>query len=195
MAPAYGDLVLRRKHGDRAVLTEPPSWGAVQYPGGTDAGGHSQRQPVPCVCTGMSGYGPATSSVDQLIRRAAHLTLDEVADIYDSHAARILIHGPEAQRRALARARRAAAVAGLEPEYLGARHDAAAAWRHALPDGSGPWLLVGQAIVNAAGALVVYTSLDEKELQLLVGPWRQAIGSLEPVGPGLHRALVSTTAG
>ena len=150
---------------------------------------------MPCVCTGVSTYGPATPSVDQLVRRAAQLTLAEVADLYDSHAARILIHGPEAQRRALARARRAAVVAGLEPEYLQARHDAATAWRHALPDGSGPWLLVGQAIVNAAGALVVYTFLDERELQLLVGPWRQAMGSLEPVGPGLQRALVGTTAG
>ena len=109
----------------------------------------------------MDAYGPATSNVERLVRRAAQLTLDEVADLYDSHAARILIHGPEAQRQALARARRAAVVAGLEPEYLRARHDAAAAWRHALPDRSGPWLLVGQAIVNAAGALLVYASMDE----------------------------------
>jgi hypothetical protein len=135
----------------------------------------------------MGEYGPASSQVHSLIERVRQLTLEEAADLFDSHATRILLHGSDAERRALARARRAARVSSLEPEYLGARHDAATAWRQALPDGRGPWLLVGQAIANAAGALVVATALDEKEAQLLLGPWRQTMGTLEPVGPGFRR--------
>lgn len=57
--------------------------------------------------------------------------------------------------------------------------------RHALPEGRGPWLLVGQTIANAAGALVVYTALDDRETQMLLGPWRMAMGPMEPVRPGI----------
>jgi len=141
----------------------------------------------------MGEYGPASSQVDQLIRHAGRITHGEAADLYESHSARILIYGAESEGLALARARKAAIRAGLEPEYLRARHDAATAWRHALLEGRGPWLLVGQAIANAAGALVVYTSLEDKELRLLVGPWRQAMGGLEPVGPGVHRRVRELT--
>jgi hypothetical protein len=141
----------------------------------------------------MGEYGPASPQVVSLIEHVAHITLEEAADLYESHSARILIYGAESELLALARARKAAIRAGLEPEYLRARHDAVTAWRHALPEGRGPWLLVGQAIANAAGALVVYTSLKDKELQLLVGPWRQAMGGLEPVGPGVRRRVPELT--
>jgi len=137
----------------------------------------------------MGDYGPASSQVYSLIDHVGHISLDEAGDLFDAHATRILIHGWDAERLALARARTASVHAALEPEYLRARHDAAAAWRQSLPDGRGPWLLVGQAIANAAGALVVFTALDEKEVQLLLGPWRQTMGSLEPVGPGLRRRV------
>lgn len=113
------------------------------------------------------------------------MTLDEAVDLYEAHAARLLIHGAEAERDALHRARRAARSAHVEREYLQARHDAAKAWRRALPEGRGPWLLVGQTIANAAGALVVHTALEDREAQMLLGPWRMAMGSMEPVGPGL----------
>ena len=132
----------------------------------------------------MGEYGPASSQVEHLIQRAGQLTLDEAADLYEAHAARLLIQGPQSERRALAHARKAALAAGLEDEYDRARHEAATAWRHSLPDTRGPWLLVGQAIANAASALVVYRALEDDDLKLLIGPWRQAMGTLEPVGPG-----------
>jgi hypothetical protein len=94
------------------------------------------------------------------------------------------MQGPESERRALAQGLKAALSAGLEEEYHRARRRAATAWRHSLPDTRGPWLLVGQAVANAAGALVVYRALGDKELKLLIGPWRQAMGTLAPVGPG-----------
>jgi hypothetical protein len=141
----------------------------------------------------MGEYGPASAQVDQLIRQAGRLTFDEAADLYEAHSARILIYGAESERLALASARKAAIRAGLEPEYFRARHDAVTAWRRALPEGLGPWLLVGQAIGNAAGALVVDLSLEERARQLLVGPWRQAMGGLEPVGRGVRRLTPELT--
>ncbi|HEX7173056.1 MAG TPA: hypothetical protein VF365_10660 [Candidatus Limnocylindria bacterium] len=145
----------------------------------------AQRERCWCVSRGMGEYGPASSQIQRLLARVEHVTLDEAADLYEAHAARILIHGSEVEREALHRAHRAARSAHLEPEYLRARHDAATAWRHALPEGRGPWLLVGQTIANAAGAMVVHTALEDRELQMLLGPWRMAMGSMEPVGPGL----------
>lgn len=136
----------------------------------------------------MGKYGPASTLVDRLIQRAGDLTIDEAADIYQAHAARILIQGSEAERFALVRARRTAIRFGLLPEYELARHTAATAWRHALPETQGPWLMVGAAIANAAGVLVVEDVLDEKEFQLLIGPWHQAIGTLTPVGPGIGQS-------
>ncbi len=133
----------------------------------------------------MGDYGPDSTLVHRLVSRIADISIDDAADLYEAYAARILIHGPGAERRALGRAYRAAVTRGLEPEYLQARHDAATAWRQALPDSRGPWLLVGRAIANVAGALVIQTALDDKEAQMLIGPWRMAIGSLEPVGPGI----------
>jgi hypothetical protein len=129
-------------------------------------------------------YGPASSQVEQLIRHVERVTLDEAADLYQAHATRLLIRGPQSERQALALARKYARAAGLEDEYAMARRDAATAWRHSLPETRGPWLMVGQTIGNAAGALVVYGYLDDKELKLLLGPWRQAMGTLVPVGPG-----------
>jgi hypothetical protein len=123
--------------------------------------------------------------VDRLVQRAAELTLDEAADLYRAYAAHILIQGSDAERRALAHARARAARSQRLAEYEHARHAAAAAWRSALPFTSGPWLAVGRAIANAAGALVVQGTLDERSYQVLYGPWRQAIGSLTPVGPGM----------
>ena len=138
----------------------------------------------------MGQYGPTSSQVERLIERAARITLDEAADLYEAYSSRMLIYGWDAERRALASAQRSAAIAGLEDEYVRARHAAASAWRHALPPGQGPWLMVGRAVANAAGAVVVFAALDEKHAQTLFGPWRLAMGSLEPVGPGVGaRAL------
>jgi hypothetical protein len=132
----------------------------------------------------MGKYGPASTPVERVIARAGNLTLDEAVDIYHAHAARVLIQGTGAERLGLVKARRAATRAGLLGEYERARHAAASAWRHALPETQGPWLLVGAAIANAAGALVVEDRLDDKLFHLLTGPWHQAIGSLTPMGPG-----------
>jgi hypothetical protein len=123
--------------------------------------------------------------VHRLLTQIPLMSLDDAGDLYQAYASRILIDGSDAERLALARARRAAHSAGLEPEYDQARQDAATAWRQALPDGRGPWLLVGHAIANVAGALVVGSSLDEAQARMLIGPWRMAMGTLEPVGPGI----------
>jgi len=136
----------------------------------------------------MGDLGPAASGIYALIERAGMLTIDEAADLYRAHANRILIQGSEAERLALARARRVASKAGRRTEFEEARHAAARAWRNALPETQGPWLTVGAAIANAAGALIVEDILDEKPFQLLVGPWRQAIGMLTPMGPGIGTA-------
>jgi hypothetical protein len=137
----------------------------------------------------MGKYGPASTLVDRLVARAGALTLDEAADIYQAHAARVLIQGTGAERIGLVKARRAATRAGLLGEYERARHAAASAWRHGLPETQGPWLMVGSAIANAAGALVIEDSLDDKLFQLLTGPWHQAIGQLTPMGPGIRTPL------
>ena len=139
----------------------------------------------------MGEYGPATTLVDRLIEHAGAMTMEEAVDLYRARAARLLIQGPDAERRALAHARRAAAVAGLSNEYERARHAAVSAWRAALPDTQGPWLLVGEAIASAAGGLVVNDALDDGAFQLLIGPWRQAIGTMTPVGPGVARERIA----
>ena len=130
--------------------------------------------------------GDFTSSlVDGIVRRAGALTFDDAVDLYEAHAARVIRYGSEAMRQAVAQAHRAAVVAGIEVEYEAARQAAVGAWRRSLPETQGPWLLVGQAIANAAGATVVAGRLDEQAFQILIGPWRQAMGSLTPVGPGI----------
>ena len=53
--------------------------------------------------------------------------------------------------------------------------------RHGRP---GPWLSIGVAVANAAGALVVEDLLESETFDILFGPWQQAIGRLIPVGPG-----------
>ncbi len=133
----------------------------------------------------MGDYGPATPQIHRLIERVGRISMDEAVDLYEARVARLLIHGEQAEREALQRARRSARIAGLEPEYIQARHDAATTWRTALPEVQGPWLVVGQAISNAAGALVVHSILDDKHFQALNGPWRVAMGTMEPVGPGI----------
>lgn len=133
----------------------------------------------------MEKYGPASQLVHRLIERAGTLTNQEAADLYEAYAARILIEGSGSQRVALLGALRAATRAGRQSQYEQARHAAATAWRRALPQAQGPWLVVGAAIGNAAGALVVEDVLDDKPFQSLIGPWRQAFGTLTPVGPGL----------
>jgi hypothetical protein len=134
----------------------------------------------------MEALGVESPLVRRLIERSGRITMDEAADLYRAQAARTLVQGSEAMRLAVARGRTAAARAHLEAEYDRARHVAASTWRHSLPETQGPWLLTGQAIANAAGALVVTGLLDDGTFQLLTGAWRQAIGSLEPVGPGIH---------
>lgn len=132
-------------------------------------------------------------AVEQLVARAGSLSVEDAADLYRAHGARLLTKGSAAQRHALAHARRIAVRTGREREYDAARHAAAMAWRHALPSVQGPWLLVGQAISNAAGALVVRDVLDEEDFLLLAGPWRQAMGfSVTAVGPGAPRTLETT---
>ena len=138
----------------------------------------------------MGEYGANGQAVSQLISRAGSLTLDEAADLYHAQAARILIHGADAERQALAKARRAAASVGLLEPFDEARHAAVTAWRRNLPETQGPWLVVGHAIANAAGALALADSLDLGSFQLLVGPWRQAFG-LVPVGPGTRSRQVA----
>lgn len=132
----------------------------------------------------MQEYGPATPLVDRLIDTAGSLTLDEAADLYRAYGAHFFVHGSAAERHALIRARRSASAVGLSAEYERARHEAVRRWRQSLPAEQGPWLLVGHAIANAAGALVVNTTLDHESFQELFGPWRQAMGTLMPVGPG-----------
>jgi hypothetical protein len=102
----------------------------------------------------MGEYGPATSLVCDLIERAGGMTLDDAADLYRARASHLLLKGVAADRRAATEAERAAAAAGLAGEYGRARHDPVTAWRRALPETQGPWLVLGQAIPNSAGALV-----------------------------------------
>jgi hypothetical protein len=141
----------------------------------------------------MGDYGPATPQIHRLLERVAGIAMDEAVDLYEARAARLLIYGPQTERDAQLHARRAAKSAGLDLEYVKARHDAATAWRNALPEVQGPWLLVGQAIADAAGALVVFRALDDKDFQSLMGPWRLAMGSMEPVGPGI--SMLATARG
>jgi hypothetical protein len=133
----------------------------------------------------MGEYGPKSSLVEGLVERARSLTLDDAADLYRARASHLLIHGVAADRRAALQAQQAAALAGLTGAYERARHAAVTAWRHALPETQGPWLIVGQAIGNAAGALVVKGLVDDKTFQQLFAPWSQALGTLVPVGPGV----------
>ena len=128
-------------------------------------------------------------AVTRLIERASSLTVEEAFDLYSAYGARLLIDGSESQRRALGVAAREAKRHKLHAEYEWARHEAVTAWRRALPSGGGPWMMVGSAIGNAAGALVVEAYLDDKTYRRLIGPWQQAIGSLVPVGPGLGAPL------
>jgi len=93
-----------------------------------------------------------------------------------------------ADQQAFVDARRIAGRTRQVPEYENARHAAARAWRAALPQVQGPWLIVGAAIANAAGALVLENVLDRKTFLTLAGPWQQAIGTLVAVGPGAGSA-------
>jgi len=115
------------------------------------------------------------------------LTIDEAADIYHARATRLLIDAA-ADQQAFVDARRIAGRTRQVPEYENARHAAARAWRAALPQVQGPWLIVGAAIANAAGALVLENVLDRKTFLTLAGPWQQAIGTLVAVGPGAGSA-------
>jgi hypothetical protein len=142
----------------------------------------------------MQDVASPSRAVEQLIARAGSLSLEEAADLYRAHGARLVTKGPGAMRASLLRARATAVRTGRLLEYDHARHAAATAWRHALPAVQGPWLLVGQAISNAAGALVLRDVLDAEDYQLLAGAWRQAMGfGLTPVGPGVTRQLEATS--
>ena len=132
----------------------------------------------------MGKYGGASKAVEYLIRRAGELTIDEAADIYHARGARLLRDGSEADRQLRLKVERIAAGTGRLAHYLQARQAAVTAWRRALPAPEGPWLMVGAAIGNAAGALVLEDVLDQEDFRWLVGPWQQAIGTLVPMGPG-----------
>ena len=110
----------------------------------------------------VAEYGPASALVNRVIEQAGTLTIDEAADLYRAYGARILIHGQEAERRALAEARRAAAIATLEPEYEQARHAAAKAWRHAVPGSRarGSWLAAPSPNIHSANEWCVDGALD-----------------------------------
>jgi hypothetical protein len=135
--------------------------------------------------------GALSTAVEYLIRRAGELTIDEAADLYLARAAHVLLHGHAADQRALINAERTAVRTGRLAEYEQARHAAASAWRGALPEVQGPWLVVGSAIANAAGALALADELNRDDFASLIGPWRQAIGTMEPVGPGQPTRQVS----
>jgi hypothetical protein len=132
----------------------------------------------------MGEYGPATSLVCDLIERAGGMTLDDAADLYRARASHLLLKGVAADRRAATEAERAAAAAGLAGEYGRARHDPVTAWRRALPETTGamagPWPGYSQF-----GRRTGVNGVDEKTFQDLFAPWRQAMGTLVRVGPGV----------
>jgi hypothetical protein len=136
-------------------------------------------------------YGALSTAVEDLIRRAGELTIEEAADLYRARATHVLVHGEAADRRARTNAQRTAVRVGRLVEYEQARHAAASAWRGGLPEVQGPWLVVGSAIANAAGALVLGDALSRADFTTLTGPWRQAMGTLVPVGPGQSTGVVS----
>ncbi len=135
----------------------------------------------------MLDFGPSGDLVSRLIVRAGSLLPDEAADLFRARAYYMMRYGGESERVALRRASRAAKRTGRHAAYLAARRAAAAAWRRARHGTVGPWLTVGGAVANAAGALVVEDVIDEETYTALYGPWRQALGAnLMPVGPGYH---------
>jgi hypothetical protein len=140
----------------------------------------------------VAQYGALGAAAEYVIRRAGELTFDEAADIYRARATRLLLDGHAADQRALIRAERIARQTRRMSEYERARHAAASAWRGALPEVQGPWLVVGSAIANAAGALVLADVLDPRDFTALVGPWRQAMGTMVAVGPGLPSANLAS---
>ena len=139
----------------------------------------------------MGQYGALSTAVEDLIRRAGELTIDDAADLYRARAMHVLIHGHDADRRARINAERMAVSMGRLVEYEQARRAAASAWRGALPEVQGPWLVVGSAIANAAGALVLADELSREDFTSLTAPWRQAFGTFVPVGPGQPTRQVS----
>lgn len=141
----------------------------------------------------MWEYGPHSNLVAHIIQRAGDLSQEEAEDLYAAHSTRLLLKGTAAHLDAQARARRAATRSHLLAEFDRARNDAAMTWRRSRPNSAGPWLLVSQAITNAVGALVLGEALDDQSFHALTDPWRQAIGSLTPVGPEPRsRELVKT---
>ena len=48
----------------------------------------------------MGEYGPATTLVDRLIAHASTMTMEEAVDLYRARAARLIVQGPDAERRA-----------------------------------------------------------------------------------------------
>ena len=144
-------------------------------------------------CTGMGEYGPHTKLVAHIIQRAGDMSHDEAEDLYAAHSTRLLLKVSAAHLEAQARARRAATRSHLHAEFDRARNDAAMTWRRSRPNSPGPWLLVSQAITNAAGALVLSEVLDEQSFHALVDPWRQAIESLTPVRPGPRSRELANT--
>ena len=127
----------------------------------------------------MGQYGAVSTAIDDLIRHAGELTIDEAADL----ATHVVIRGEAAVQRARINAELTAVRTGRLVEYEQARRAAASAWRDALPEVQGPWL-VGSAIADAAGALVLADELSRDDFASLTGPWRQAVGTIVPVGPG-----------
>ena len=132
----------------------------------------------------MGEFGPASVLIHRLIGHTEMLTPEEAADLFRARAIRQLNRNPAEERRALLDATRAARVSNRWSEYQAARHQATAAWMRARHGRPGPWLSIGVAVANAAGALVVEDLLSAESFDTLFGPWQQAIGRLIPVGPG-----------
>lgn len=139
----------------------------------------------------MGEFGPSTTLVGRLIDRIGHLTADEAADLFAARAYRALDRGMDAGRHAHADAARAATISGRQREYGAARRAAATAWRAARRGTVGPWLSVGAAVADAAGALVLEDVLESRTFDMLFGPWQQAIGRLQPTGPGYFTERVA----
>ncbi len=141
----------------------------------------------------MGEYGPQSKLVASLIQRAGDLSYEVAEDLYAAHSIRLLQKGTAAHLDAQAKAQRAASRSHLLVEFDRARTDAAMAWRRSRPTSAGPWLLVRQAITNAAGALVLGEALDDRSFQALTDPWRQAVGTMTPLGPGPRAREMATT--
>jgi len=140
----------------------------------------------------LAEFGANHAAVSSLIKRASRLRVDEAMALFEARVAWFELRtDAAAEHEALASAERVAKRAGRLGATRAARKAAADAFRQARRGEIGPWLSVAHAVSNAAGALVLADLLDQRDYQLLYGPWRQALGDdqLVAMGPGpVHSA-------